>query len=54
MITFNETFELYNMHVFSNNQASDAVIIQSDFKYIIKPSKSEVNKESVKPSIAEI
>ena len=54
IITFDETFELYNMHVFSNNQASGTVIVQSGFKYIIKPSKSEVNKALVKPSIVEI
>ena len=42
------------MHVFSNNQASGTVIVQSGFKYIIKPSKSEVNKALVKPSIVEI
>ena len=55
-ITFDETFELYNINdlVVSSNQTVDTVIIQSTFKYIIKPSKSEVNKELVKPSIVEI
>ena len=55
-ITFDETFELYNMNdlIISSNQTVDTVIIQSTFKYIIKPSKSEVNKELVKPSIVEI
>ena len=52
-ITFDETFELYNMSdlVLLNNQTGDTVIIKSRFEYIIKPSKSEVNKELVKPSI---
>lgn len=35
-------------------QASDVVIIQSDFKYITKPTISEVNKELVKPNIVKI
>ena len=56
IITFDEAFELYNMNnsLLSNNHTSDAVIVQSKFKYIIKPSKSGVNKELVKPSIVEI
>ena len=56
IITFDEAFEIYNMNnsLLSNNHTSDAVIVQSKFKYIIKPSKSGVNKELVKPSIVEI
>ena len=55
-ITFDEIFELCSMNdaVFSNSQASHAVTVQTNFQYIIKPSKSEVNKELVKPSIVEI
>ena len=55
-ITFDETFELYNMSdlVLLNNQTGDTVIIKSRSEYIIKPSKSEVNKELVKPSTVEI
>ena len=55
-ITFDETFELYkkNNFVLSSNETVDTVIIQSTFKYIVKPSKSEINKELVKPSIVEI
>ena len=55
-ITFNKIFELYNMSdlVLLNNQTGDTVIIKNRFEYIIKPSKSEVNKELVKPSTVEI
>ena len=55
-IIFDESFELYDMNdaVFSNSPASHTVTVQTNFQYIIKPSKSEVNKELVKPSIVEI
>ena len=55
-ITFDETFELYNMDdsVSSRNKASNRDIVKSGFRYIIKPSKSEFNVKLVKPSIVEI
>ena len=55
-ITFDEQLELYNVNysLVFDNKASDTVTVQSGFKYIIKPSKSEGNKELVKPSLVEI
>ena len=51
-ITFDETFELYKMNDLGSSSSKG--IVKSCFKYIIKPSKSEVNVNLVKPSIVEI
>ena len=51
-ITFDETFELYHMN--DSTSYSDRGIVESGFKYIIKPRKSELNVKLVKPSFFEI
>ena len=51
-ITFDETLELYHMN--DPASCSDRDIVQSDFKYIIKPRKSELNIKLLKPSFVEI
>ena len=51
-ITFDETLELYHMN--DSASYSDRDIVESGFKYIIKPRKSELNVKLVKPSFFEI
>ena len=55
-ITFDETLELYNLNksLVFDEKGSDTVTVKSYFKYFIKPSEPEGNKQLVKPSLVEI
>ena len=55
-LTFDEKLEFYNMNnsIVFDDKASHKFTVESGFKYIIKPSRSERNKELVKPSLVEI